>query len=233
MVEGMLFLLLQEMSGSTLLCGLSVVVTVLFELPIFRYAKVILERMGTRNMILLGQFAWVVRAVFYAFMNNPWLVLLIEPLHGVTFAFVWTAATQHVADPLVSGVGLEASAQSLLQVCFMGLGPMCGLFVGGLLFDSIGSHAAYGVFAAAVLAAGLVYVVCGKGEAESRGNTTKPGESQPVPLKVGRSFSLSPDADIIAEAGDAGEIAFDDSNCLNGIHITDSEIISDDTKMMG
>lgn len=157
MVEGMLFLLLQELQASTLLCGLSVVVTVVFELPIFQYAKPLLARLGTRNMILLGQAAWVVRAVFYWQMSVPWTVLLIEPLHGVTFALVWTAATQHVANPAVSGEGLEASAQGLLQVCFMGVGPVLGLVGGGLLFDWIGSHAAYAVFATCVGGSGLMY----------------------------------------------------------------------------
>lgn len=161
MVEGMLFLLLRELEASTLLCGLSVVVTVVFELPIFEYAKFILARLGTRNMILLGQAAWVVRAVFYANMTVAWTVLLIEPLHGVTFALVWTAATQHVAKPEVSGSGLEASAQGLLSVCFMGVGPMLGLFFGGMLFDAAGSHAAYGFFSVAVLLSGSIYAICG------------------------------------------------------------------------
>merc|ERR1711972_1104749 len=102
---------------------MGVVVTVIFELPIFAYAKPLLLCLGNRNMILLGQAAWVARALFYWKMSVAWSVLLIEPLHGVTFALVWTAATQHVADPNVSGEGLEASAQGLLQFCFMGVGP--------------------------------------------------------------------------------------------------------------
>eukprot|EP00928_Gymnodinium_smaydae_P025179 TRINITY_DN20133_c0_g2_i1.p1 TRINITY_DN20133_c0_g2~~TRINITY_DN20133_c0_g2_i1.p1 ORF type:complete len:463 (-),score=71.55 TRINITY_DN20133_c0_g2_i1:459-1847(-) len=193
MVEGMLFLLLQEMKASTLLCGLSVVVTVVFELPIFHYANAILVRLGTRNMVLLGQAAWVVRALFYAAMPNAWAVLLIEPLHGVTFALVWTAAIQHVSEPRVAGVGLEASAQALLGVCFNGVGPMIGLFGGGLLFDVVGSHVAYAVFAVAVGGAGLIYYFCGHTEAESRGGPERSpssmSEAQAVPL--GRAVSAS------------------------------------------
>jgi len=171
MVEGMLFLLLQEMEASNLLCGLAVVVTVIFELPIFHYAKYVLEKLGTRNMILLGQIAWVVRAFFYANMTEAWTVLLIEPLHGVTFALVWTAATQHVADPAVSGQGLEASAQGLLQATFMGVGPVLGLSIGGWLFDNLGSHAVYGVFAVVVLAVGVAYSLWGGNESSSYGMT--------------------------------------------------------------
>lgn len=157
MVEGMLFLLLQEMGASTLLCGLSVVVTVVFELPIFTYAKPILERLGVRRMILLGQVAWVIRAAFYANLYSAWAVLLIEPLHGVTFALVWTATTQHVANPAISGQGMEASAQGLLSVCFGGVGPILGLAGGGYLFDTVGSHAAYAIFAVVVMLSAAMY----------------------------------------------------------------------------
>ena len=96
MVEGLLFILLREMKASTLLCGLSVTVTVIFELPLFSRADLIFARLGAKKMILLGQFAWAVRAIFYAQMPEAWMVLLIEPLHGFTFAMVWIASTQHV-----------------------------------------------------------------------------------------------------------------------------------------
>eukprot|EP00927_Polykrikos_kofoidii_P054969 TRINITY_DN49297_c0_g1_i1.p1 TRINITY_DN49297_c0_g1~~TRINITY_DN49297_c0_g1_i1.p1 ORF type:complete len:462 (-),score=29.80 TRINITY_DN49297_c0_g1_i1:233-1618(-) len=157
MVEGMLFLLLRELQASNLMCGLSVVVTVVFELPIFHYAKLMLAKCGARRMILLGQGAWVVRALFYSQMTAAWMVLLIEPLHGLTFALVWTAATQHIADPRVSGEGFEASAQGVLQACFHGVGPILGLSVGGVLFDAIGSHAVYAFFSIVVLLAGVPY----------------------------------------------------------------------------
>lgn len=83
MVEGMLFLLLQEMKASTLLCGLSVVVTVTFELPIFAKAQLLLDRFGTKRLVLLAQGAWVLRAGFYASMSEPWMVLLVEPQHAL------------------------------------------------------------------------------------------------------------------------------------------------------
>lgn len=190
MVEGMLFLLLQELRASNLLCGLAVVVTVIFELPIFQYAKPIIAKLGTRRMILLGQLAWVVRAIFYANMTVAWTVLLIEPLHGITFALVWTAATQHVANPAISGEGLEASAQGLLQVCFMGIGPVLGLAIGGWLFEHVGSHAVYGVFAVVVLAIGLAYAYWGGAEDSSYGTAGSNGDDAKANT-IGKTISLS------------------------------------------
>lgn len=195
MVEGMLFLLLQELGASNLLCGLAVVVTVIFELPIFHYAKPLIRRLGTKRMILLGEFAWILRALFYANMTMPWTVLLIEPLHGVTFALVWTAATQHVADPAVSGEGLEASAQGLLQTCFMGVGPFFGLAVGGWLFEHVGSHAVYGIFCGLVLVVTLVYAMFGGAEASSYGT--------PDPLGDGKDASIGKPSAVNLSEGDA------------------------------
>ncbi|CAE7771186.1 MFSD6 [Symbiodinium sp. KB8] len=157
MVEGMLFLLLQQLQASTFLCGLSVMVTVIFELPIFAYASSLLRRFGTTKLILLAQLAWVIRAVLYSRMSAAWAVLLVEPLHGVTFALAWVGAIDHVAKPAVSGEGLQASSQGLLTACFLGLGPIIGLLGGGLLFDTVGGHAAYAIFAVFVSVSGLIY----------------------------------------------------------------------------
>ena len=42
-------------------------------------------------------------AAFYWQMSTAWIVLLVEPLHGVTFALAWTAAIDFVKKPEVSG----------------------------------------------------------------------------------------------------------------------------------
>ena len=39
----------------------------------------------------------------------------------------------------------------------MGVGPFLGLSLGGALFDTIGGHSAYAVFAVAILLVGLAY----------------------------------------------------------------------------
>lgn len=90
-------------------------------------------------------------------MSAAWAVLLVEPLHGVTFALAWVGAIDHVAKPAVSGEGLQASSQGLLTACFLGLGPIIGLLGGGLLFDTVGGHAAYAIFAVFVSVSGLIY----------------------------------------------------------------------------
>eukprot|EP00397_Hematodinium_sp_SG-2012_P026642 GEMP01027932.1.p1 GENE.GEMP01027932.1~~GEMP01027932.1.p1 ORF type:complete len:685 (+),score=110.58 GEMP01027932.1:128-2056(+) len=158
MVEGMLFIILDRlMNASRILCGLSVLITVIFELPIFAKAKFLLDTYGTVGLITLGQFTWVVRALFYAWMPSPYWVLLIEPLHGVTFALVWTASVHHVRK--LAPPGLEASAQAVLSLTFMGLGSWIGLTLGGVLFDYIGYKETFVGFAAVISLSLVAYVL--------------------------------------------------------------------------
>lgn len=105
-------------------------------------------------MIAVGQLAWVVRALFYAWMPRADYVLFVEPLHGVTFALVWTAAIHETAR--IAPEGMKNSAQAVLGMTFMGLGPSFAVFVAGYLFDVVGYRLCFAGFA--VLVAGMLVV---------------------------------------------------------------------------
>ena len=55
-----LILYFEFLGGSTMMCGLTVCVTVLFVLPLFHYAPDFLEQLGSTNMLQLGCLAYVV-----------------------------------------------------------------------------------------------------------------------------------------------------------------------------
>lgn len=98
----------------------------------------------------------MVRALYYAYMTQPIYVLLIEPLHGVTYALIWTAAiheVQRIAPP-----SMHASAQSALAATFHGIGPAVVIVIGGFLFDSVGYKTTYILFAILVTASLCFYV---------------------------------------------------------------------------
>ena len=57
-VESLIFLYFEFLGGSTMMCGLTVCVTVLFELPLFHYAPAFLEWLGSTTMLQLGCDIW-------------------------------------------------------------------------------------------------------------------------------------------------------------------------------
>merc|ERR1712194_153421 len=73
------------------LLGASVAVMCLFEVPIFMYIGRLWTTHGISltTVIVVCQLILVVRCLLHMLVDQlqmPWLVLLVEPLHGVTFA---------------------------------------------------------------------------------------------------------------------------------------------------
>jgi hypothetical protein len=147
-VESLIFLYFEFLGGSTMMCGLTVCVTVLFELPLFHYAPDFLERLGSTNMLQLGCLAYIVRVIGYSIIpqQHPYLVLFLEPLHGVTIGFASTSSVAF-ADEWVP-MGYESSGQGFVSM-IGSLGQGVGLCIGGffdgrMLYRVLASIVAFG-----------------------------------------------------------------------------------------
>merc|ERR1712039_550036 len=91
----------------------------------------------------------------------PWLVLLVEPLHGITFAAMWSASVeygQRIAPP--GGLArMQALVNGLYYQIAMGTGSM---FWGALVPDApqgLGFIHSFQLDAVMVLAWGAVWLV--------------------------------------------------------------------------
>ena len=144
-VESMIFLYFEFLGGSTIMCGLTVCVTVLFELPLFHYAPNVLKLLGSTSMLQLACLAYVVRVVGYSFipLSHPYLVLFFEPLHGVTIAFAMTSSVAFADEWFPKGY--ESSGQGFMSM-ISGFGQFTGLCISGVL----GGRALYRVLAVVV-----------------------------------------------------------------------------------
>ena len=141
-IEDLVFLYFRNgLGASYTLCGISVVVTVIVEVPVFHYSKYILTVCGRNTLLLLACFSYVTRVVGYTFVPNGWWVLLLEPLHGVTYGCVCTAAVDHAAS--IAPPGLESTTQAVMGALQGGLGSLIGTSVGAYVEFTYGSHALY------------------------------------------------------------------------------------------
>ncbi len=94
-IEGFLFPVLATLPGATeTLYGISLSVTCLSESLVFWKAAELVRWMEKFGVVNVCFAAFAVRLIAYMVMKvftaNAWLVLLIEPLHGLTFALTWT-----------------------------------------------------------------------------------------------------------------------------------------------
>lgn len=139
--------------------SVSLALTCAAEVPVFHYAGRLIARLGLSGATSIVLCAFVVRLTAYATMAawpTLWLVLLVEPLHGLTFGLAWatgTAFAKAEAPP-----GLEATMQAAFASCYFGLGTGLGGLTGGATWAALGPAGCFATAAAVVLfgwAAGL------------------------------------------------------------------------------
>jgi len=152
LVEKLLFLfLVDELQASRFLCGLSVVITVAIEIPLFRYSEKLVACTSYVNLYLIAIVAYCSRVLAYTVMQTSWGVLAVEPLHGVTVACAQTAGVLFMSDRAPRG--MEATAQGTFSF-LRSLGSLMGTLVGSIILQYLGSAVMY-------RAASLLVGLCG------------------------------------------------------------------------
>ncbi|GIY62604.1 major facilitator superfamily domain-containing protein 6-A [Caerostris darwini] len=147
------FWFLEDLGASQLLMGLCVAVQCLAaEMPFFFFfAGWFIKTFGYFNCVIGSFVAFTLRLGLYYILVNPWMILPIEMLHGVTFAVFYASMTgyaSHSAPP-----GTEATMMGILGGLFEGLGVATGSLLGGVGFDRLGSRQTF-------LVAATISMVC-------------------------------------------------------------------------
>lgn len=155
LVESLLFLFFQnELHASNLLCGISVIVTVVFEIPIFSKAPELLDKLGTSILAIIGSASFSIRGIGYSLSPNGWVALLNEPLHGITYGAFHTATVAYIAERMPPE--LEATGQSVLKT-LQSLGQILGTSAGGYVMERFGSKILYKGAGLVVLGATIAF----------------------------------------------------------------------------
>ena len=160
-VENLLFIFFkQSLHASSFLCGLTVVVTVIFEIPIFQFSAQLLHKFGRNGLLIISMIAYGTRVIGYTIVPNGndivsffpcihsflisilgWYVLLLEPLHGVTYGCSTIAAIEFASS--VSPPGLESTSQTLMGIFRYGVGYAIGNAAGGYVEEVYGPNWLY------------------------------------------------------------------------------------------
>jgi len=145
-IDGYLFLFLEELGSHETLMGATLTFTCISEVPIFFFSKAIINRLGADGTLHLVVACFLLRLAAYstlAYWPAPWMVLPVELLHGITFGCAWAAGTHKCAE--VAPDGLGATVQGLFQSMYFGYGRGLGALVGGFLYKVHGAMVMYRV----------------------------------------------------------------------------------------
>lgn len=84
------------------------------ELPFFFLSGWILKKIGHVNAMSVVLFGFGVRFILYSVLSNPWLVLPIELLNGITFGLFYSTMASYAS--VVAPPGTEATLQVNKQI---------------------------------------------------------------------------------------------------------------------
>ena len=135
LVEKFLFVYaMKELGADTALCGYSVAVTVVFELPIFQYGDWLLRHWGHDLLLWLAVLSYCLRVLGYTQLTKGtvWYLLALEPFHGITFGLAWTAAVDKMKRECPDR--WQTTGQLLLNTMMWSVGRTVGSLFGGFWY---------------------------------------------------------------------------------------------------
>lgn len=91
-----LFWFLQDIGGTPILFTLIVLVNSLSEVVLFFVSTYIVKKLGHDAVLYIGLWIYGVKYLLYSFIKQPWYVLPIESLQGLTYGLVWTASVSYI-----------------------------------------------------------------------------------------------------------------------------------------
>lgn len=116
-----LIIYLNELHATQLLIGLAMAVEgVLGEIPFLFFSNWFLKKLSHDNTMILVLAAFGLRLLAYSLISNPWTVLPVELMQGITYGLFYAALATYpnqIAPP-----NLQATLQGILQGTFEGVG---------------------------------------------------------------------------------------------------------------
>ncbi|GAB0492155.1 hypothetical protein MMPV_003415 [Pyropia vietnamensis] len=170
LVENLAFLFwVGDLHATNTLCGVAVVITIIFEVPLFAISPWLSRHLSAPAMLLTAMVCYCIRVAVYVNISDPRYVLFVEPLHGVTFTLMnlaTVAEASRLAPP-----HLQSTGQAFISVVRT-VGTIVGTLGGSAVMQWAGSTVAYGVAGGLVAAAAVAYgcvVWCERREGEVPG----------------------------------------------------------------
>jgi PPP family 3-phenylpropionic acid transporter len=160
LVTTYLFPYMEEIGATRGQMGISQSIATAAELPFLFFVNQLLDRFRARGLMLLSMVVVGVRLLLYAIFPTPTGVLLIQLLHGMTFATVWVAGVSYTYEN--APPGLQATAQGVFSSMILGVGSATGNFFGALLLEAVGGQQMYFYAGLAVLVSLVLYLLLEK-----------------------------------------------------------------------
>ena len=149
------FLIYMEDAGiQRSIMGFALALATAAEIPVMLASNWLMRKFRSRGMIVIGLSFISLRLILLALFPQPIFIFSLQLIHGLTFAAVWLAGINYVAEN--TPPGLQATTQAIFGGVMMNLGSALGNAIGGALLERFTSAQMYGIIGGLVLL-GLVF----------------------------------------------------------------------------
>ena len=149
------FLIYMEDAGiQRSIMGFALALATAAEIPVMLASNWLMRKFRSRGMIVIGLSFISLRLILLALFPQPIFIFSLQLIHGLTFAAVWLAGINYVAEN--TPPGLQATTQAIFGGVMMNLGSALGNAIGGALLERFTSAQMYGIIGGLVLF-GLVF----------------------------------------------------------------------------
>uniref|UniRef100_A0A8C4PXI6 Major facilitator superfamily domain containing 6 n=2 Tax=Eptatretus burgeri TaxID=7764 RepID=A0A8C4PXI6_EPTBU len=174
-----LFWHLGDIGGSTTLFGLCSLIDHFSELTAYFLSHYLIGLIGHIRVLYLGLGCNAIRFLYISYLIEPWYVLPLEILQGMTHAAIWASCISYLTAAVPPP--LRTSAQGILQGLHLGLGRGCGAVIGGLFVHAFSAVVAFQAIGLISLGTLLIFVgiQCLLGPEKATGGETLVAQPDP------------------------------------------------------
>ncbi|TFB14241.1 MFS transporter [Filobacillus milosensis] len=134
-------LYIEQLGGSASLVGIAWFIGVMSEALVFALAGRWFRKYHTIIFIIISGILYSFRWFLYAYVDEYWIVIALQVLHGVTFGVLYLASLDYVTR-LIPKL-LQSSGHLMFYATFFGISGIIGSLIGGALIDVYGGSTLY------------------------------------------------------------------------------------------
>lgn len=148
---------IEEGGGGPLLVGVGTALGGIVEVPVMRLSSRLGRAWGLRRVVVLGCSVYALGFLLWGLIENPTIVSLLTILEGTGFGLLFSSTVVVIGKLLPAS--LYSTGQSMSLVAMLGVAPILGAGIGGVVFERLGSTTSYiGASGLALVGAAVAWI---------------------------------------------------------------------------
>lgn len=145
-----------ELGGSERLVGIAWFVGVISEAIVYFLAGKWFRKYHPLIFVIIAGVLYTLRWFLYGMVDDPFIIIALQVLHGLTFGVFFIAAFDYVTRLIPN---LLMSTGHLVFFAFMGIAGIIGSLLGGSLFEAVGGEVLYMILGWIALVGTIIIVI--------------------------------------------------------------------------